>query len=121
MIGDSYGNMMLVAKKRWFLERARQILAIESEMTLEERQDPCNKYWIEFNGQKYTQVEEINPLYFKPNTNTIGPEDITVEENIGTRRKSEESEATLIKPKPMNASKDISHMTLSRLESMISY
>jgi len=69
MMGDTYKDIMGLAKRRWMLERARQILAIESEMSVEQLKDPENKYWVMYQGQRYLELNELH--YLKKDDGTI--------------------------------------------------
>ncbi|CAF3846045.1 unnamed protein product [Rotaria sp. Silwood1] len=55
MMGDTYTDV----KKR-HLERARIALNIESRMSTSKRQLNINKYWVDVQGERYLQVEQVN-------------------------------------------------------------
>lgn len=67
MMGETYANINEDADGQWQLERARIIFAIESKMTLAQRNDPENKYWTVVDGQKCLQIERVNRDHFRPN------------------------------------------------------
>ncbi|CAF1025183.1 unnamed protein product, partial [Didymodactylos carnosus] len=61
MMGDTFKNVLGNAKQIWQLERARISYAIESDMSIEERQKA--KYWTMINGRRYLEVEELITNY----------------------------------------------------------
>ncbi|CAF4952987.1 unnamed protein product, partial [Rotaria sp. Silwood1] len=60
MMGDTYTDVKKRAKKLWHLERARIALNIESRMSTSKRQLNINKYWVDVQGERYLQVEQVN-------------------------------------------------------------
>ncbi|CAF3405371.1 unnamed protein product [Rotaria sp. Silwood2] len=66
MMGDTYADVKKSAKKLWHLERARIALNIESRMSTSKRQLNINKYWIDVQGERYLQVEQVNDALGDP-------------------------------------------------------
>ena len=63
--------MIRKAELAFVLERARVVIAIEREMSDEERCRTHNKYWVQpygESGPKYFQVEKIDPDHYKSQT-----------------------------------------------------
>ncbi len=46
------------------LERARIALDIENGMTPSQRKKKINKYWVDVQGERYLQVEQVNNNLF---------------------------------------------------------
>ncbi|CAF3781223.1 unnamed protein product [Adineta steineri] len=65
MMGDTYADVKRSAKKLWHLERARIALDVESSMSTSERKLKAHKYWVEVQGERYLQVEQVNNELFK--------------------------------------------------------
>ncbi|CAF1660399.1 unnamed protein product [Rotaria magnacalcarata] len=59
MMGDTYADVKKSAAKLWHLERARIALEIENGMSSSERKSDVNKYWVDIQGERYLQVEEV--------------------------------------------------------------
>ncbi|CAF3706749.1 unnamed protein product [Rotaria sordida] len=59
MMGDTYADVKKSAKKLWHLERARIALYLESGIAKSERHLTNNKYWIDVQGKRYLQVEQV--------------------------------------------------------------
>ncbi|CAF4180884.1 unnamed protein product [Rotaria magnacalcarata] len=59
MMGDTYADVKKSAAKLWHLERARIALEIENGMSSSERKSEVNKYWVDIQGERYLQVEEV--------------------------------------------------------------
>ncbi len=84
MMGDTYADVKKSAKKLWFvfllmcvcvsnsifrhLERARIALDVENGMATSERKLAVNKYWVDVQGERYLQVEQVNNDLFHTNT-----------------------------------------------------
>jgi len=84
MMGDTYADVKKSAKKLWFvfllmcvcvsssifrhLERARIALDVENGMGTSERKLAVNKYWVDVQGERYLQVEQVNNDLFHTNT-----------------------------------------------------
>lgn len=64
MMGDTYSKVSEDAENQWHLERARVIMAIENEMTTEERKNPRNKYFVEIAGERYLQIYDNDKKHF---------------------------------------------------------
>ncbi len=50
------------------LERARIALDVEIGMTTSERKLAVNKYWVDVQGKRYLQVEQVNNDLFRTKT-----------------------------------------------------
>jgi hypothetical protein len=61
MMGRTYSAVVDDADRKWHLERARIIAAIERDMTATERAKPHNTYWTTMKGERFLQVTAINP------------------------------------------------------------
>lgn len=64
MMGDTYGKVNEMAEHTWQLERARIIMALENEMSPEERKQSKNKYFVEILGQRYLQIYDNDLEHF---------------------------------------------------------
>jgi len=64
MMGDTYGKVNEMAEHTWQLERARIIMALENEMTPEERKLAKNKYFVEILGERYLQIYDNDLEHF---------------------------------------------------------
>ncbi len=47
------------------MERTRIVLAIENDMSTDDRKLDANKYWTNVEGERYLQVEEVEIDYFR--------------------------------------------------------
>ena len=63
-MGDTYGRISDQAEHRWLLEKARMVLSIEESMSEEERLLDSNTYWINVDGDRYLQVEEVDEKHY---------------------------------------------------------
>ncbi|CAF4959888.1 unnamed protein product, partial [Rotaria sp. Silwood1] len=60
MMGDTYADVKKSAKKLWHLERARIALDLENGISKSKRGLSFNKYWVDVQGERYLQVEQVN-------------------------------------------------------------
>ncbi|CAF4809152.1 unnamed protein product [Rotaria sp. Silwood1] len=60
MMGDTYADVKKSAKKLWHLERARIALDLENGISKSKRDLNFNKYWVDIQGERYLQVEQVN-------------------------------------------------------------
>ncbi|UJR09267.1 hypothetical protein I4U23_013512 [Adineta vaga] len=65
MMGDTYADVKKSAKKLWHLERARIALDVENNMSANERKLKAHKYWVDVQGERYLQVEQVNNTLFE--------------------------------------------------------
>jgi hypothetical protein len=66
MMGDTFNSTKEDADKVWHMSYAQIITSLESEMSQSELQKEEIRYWLEDNGSKYLQVEEVDPDYYLP-------------------------------------------------------
>ncbi|CAF4221140.1 unnamed protein product, partial [Rotaria sordida] len=72
MMGDTYKDVKRSARQLWHLERTRIVLDIESGISASKRQSSINKYWVDIQGERYLQVEQMDDdvFHFIENKNT---------------------------------------------------
>eukprot|EP00300_Choanocystis_sp_HF-7_P009494 c16463_g1_i2.p1 GENE.c16463_g1_i2~~c16463_g1_i2.p1 ORF type:complete len:552 (+),score=120.76 c16463_g1_i2:546-2201(+) len=69
MMGNSFSQLAEKTEKLWRLEKARIIFSIEQQIGQKARES--YKYWIEIDGKRYLQVEEVNPSHFGTFDNAV--------------------------------------------------
>ena len=65
---DTYQRVIKQAEQAWIMERARVVITIEREMSLEERDKMCNRYWVQpegAGGARYFQIETVDHDHYK--------------------------------------------------------
>ncbi len=65
MMGNTYSKINEEADRKWQLERARIIFAIENEMSFEQRNDEKTRYWLERQEKRYIQILDIDKTHFQ--------------------------------------------------------
>jgi hypothetical protein len=84
MMGTTYSAVVEDADRKWHLERARIIDAIERDMTLAERRLPHNRYWTELKGERFLQVSFVDKNFWKRDTGAKPDMHAAVEEQSGS-------------------------------------
>lgn len=63
MMGDTYSKVSEAAQQQWLLERARIIITLEHERSAAERESEAGKYWVEIEGLRYMQIEDVSDTW----------------------------------------------------------
>ncbi|CAF4142511.1 unnamed protein product [Rotaria sp. Silwood2] len=75
MMGDTYADVKKSAKRLWHLERARIALDLENGISMSKRHLNSNKYWVDVQGERYLQVEQVHDDHFYPKNDEIDDDD----------------------------------------------
>jgi len=65
MMGDTFNSTKDEADKVWHMSYAQIIVSLESEMSESDLQKEEIRYWLEEDGNKYLQMEEIDPEHYR--------------------------------------------------------
>jgi len=117
MMGDTFGQTKDDADKVWHMSYADIIVSLESEMTRKEWDDPKKRYWMDIDGRRWLQIEEVNDTqYLKKDKGRKDVEDIMSQYDVNQDGvvTFEELQAALKKQDEKQAERDYEHNVLSK-------
>jgi len=87
MMGDTFNSTKDDADKIWHMSYAQIIVSLESEMSEADLRNESVRYWMEDEGRKYLQMEEVNAEHYLPEkkeggSSTLSAVDILKEADV---------------------------------------